>query len=153
MDYGLFGTIFSGFGLGEGLLALIAIALSGVAITRDTRSIGLLAFPLSLGWSRAGLPVDAFILVGAAIVTTITLFGLHNLGSVIRNTGESLGNIPFMQNYDRAQRRSEAIEERAFADEIARDTVGFDFLKAKRKLTIREQVKADRFDLDELKNL
>lgn len=69
-----------------GLLGpLILVAVSSFAITRNTRHLRLIAFPLALGYARIGLPINYIIIIALGIIWAVTLVGSYIIGSTLQS--------------------------------------------------------------------
>ena len=69
-DYGIISGMFNDFDIGAGqiVVPLIVIAVSIIAITRSTREAKLLAFPMSIGYARIGLPTESIIIIALGLI-------------------------------------------------------------------------------------
>lgn len=71
-----------GGGAGQ-ITILILAAVSTLAITRQTKGAALTFFPVLLGYSRIGLPINPVWIIAAGVIWGVTLVGTTTIGSTL----------------------------------------------------------------------
>lgn len=101
VDYGILGTIINSFDFGASgyLMPIIIVALCAIAITRNTRHLRIILFPLAVGFARIGLEIHWTIVVLTATTWITTIVGSHLVGSVLQSTGEVVEKIGRTSKY------------------------------------------------------
>lgn len=99
-DYSIFKQALGAFdfGLGGALTGILLILVSAIIITRDTRNLRLLLFPLSVGFYQIGIFegtrfIPYTIIAFTAVVWIVTLTGAHIIGSTLSGAGEAMANL------------------------------------------------------------
>lgn len=86
-DYGLLNGPINDFNFGlEGqFIGLILIFLTIIAITRNTKHMRLIMLSIAAGWARLGLDIHWVFIWLAAIVTIVSVFSIHLIGSMLKS--------------------------------------------------------------------
>lgn len=99
-DYSIFRQALTSFdfGVGGALIGILLILVSAIIITRDTRNMRLVLFPLAVGFYQIGLFegtkfIPYTIIAFTAVVWIVTLTGAHIIGSTLAGAGEAIRNI------------------------------------------------------------
>lgn len=86
-DYGLLNGPINDFNFGlEGqFIGLILVFLTIIAITRNTKHMRLIMLSIAAGWARLGLDIHWVFIWLAAIVTIVSVFSMHLIGSMLKS--------------------------------------------------------------------
>lgn len=136
-------------GLAGNLTVLLLLAVCAIAITRNSRHLKLLLFPLSLAFSAAGVATNIIFEIAFGVVWAVTLVGPETIGqgiSAITNTvaesaGEAYQRTPFATS--RTQRRAvdAKLRENALRDAVGAATYTQDIIAKTREKSIEERAK------------
>lgn len=104
LDWSVTESIFTGtnLGLAGNLTGLIITAVTIFVITRNTKNITSLAFPVLLAYSRLGLSIHPVLIILSAIFWTINVVGTNTIGSALGTARQSItemtDNIRYTKN-------------------------------------------------------